>query len=163
MRLVLNSAATPSSGARVSLIGDDGGSTELLKRRARELGIAEAITFKGAQPRAELPDAYRAASVCVVPSRFESMSYTCMEAMACGRPVVAARTGALPEVITDGVDGLLVPPEDPAALAAAIGRLLLDEAARRRLGEAARARVLSSFSRRIVAARMAGLYEEIAR
>jgi glycosyltransferase involved in cell wall biosynthesis len=149
--------------AHIRLIGADGGAARMLIDRARALGLSEAIVIEGASPRAVLPLAYRAASVCVVPSRFEALSYTCLEAMACGRAVVAARVGGLPEVVSHDADGLLVAPEDPGALAAAVSRLLLDGAERRRLGAAARARIAAAFASRTVAARMAELYAEVAR
>lgn len=149
--------------AHIRLIGADGGAAEELARRAYGLGVSEAISFEGALPRERLPSAYRSASVCVVPSRFEAFGYTCAEAMACGRAVVAARVGGLAEQITDGKNGLLVEPEDPAALAGAVRGLLLDTAERRRLGGAARARVLSSFAAGAVAARMAEHYADLAR
>jgi glycosyltransferase involved in cell wall biosynthesis len=149
--------------AHIRLIGADGGTATRLLDRARELGLPEAIAIEGARARRELPLAYRSAAVCVVPSRFEAFPYTCLEAMACGRAVVAARVGGLPEVLSDGEDGLLVPPEDRAALAGAVRRLLLDGAERRLLGTAARARVLAAFAARTVAARMAELYAEVAR
>ena len=147
--------------AHVRLIGEDGGAADALRRRAHELGLSHAITFEGAHPREELPAAYRAASVCVVPSRFEAFPYTCMEAMACGRPLVASNVGGVPEVLGDQGTGLLVAPEDPAALGGAVSRLLLDPAARVRLGESARRRVVSSFAARTVAARMVDLYGEV--
>jgi len=146
----------------VRLVGDDGGIADELARRAAALGVSRALVFEGARPHEELPAIYRSATVCVVPSRFEAFGYTCVEAMACGRPVIAARAGALAEVVADGEDGLLVAPEDPAALAAAIRALLLDAAERRRLGASARARVLSSFAAPTVAARMAAHYTEVA-
>ena len=149
--------------AHIRLIGADGGATQQLLNRARELGLSEAIAVEGARSREQLPGVYRSASVCVVPSRFEAFPYTCLEAMACGRAVVAARVGGLPEVISDQVDGVLVAPEDPAALAGTIRRLLLDGAECRRLGDAARARVLDAFAARKVAARMAELYARVAR
>jgi glycosyltransferase involved in cell wall biosynthesis len=148
--------------AHIRLIGADGGAAEPLIARARELGLSAAIAVEGAREREQLPLAYRSASVCVVPSRFEAFPYTCLEAMACGRAVVAAHVGGLPEVISDQVDGVLVAPEDPAALARAVGRLLLDEAECRRLGDAARARVLGAFAATKVAARMAELYARVA-
>ncbi|HWC87799.1 MAG TPA: glycosyltransferase family 4 protein [Solirubrobacteraceae bacterium] len=148
--------------AHLRLIGPDGGSEQLLRARARALGLSDAIAVEGARPRAELPVAYRSASVCVVPSRFEAFPYTCLEAMACGRPVAAARVGGLPEAVSDGVEGLLVAPETPADLAAAVSRLLLDGAERRRLGAAARSRVLDAFAAPAVAARMAELYADAA-
>jgi glycosyltransferase involved in cell wall biosynthesis len=149
--------------AHIRFVGANGGAAEPLMARARELGLSEAIAVEGALPREQLPLAYRTASVCVVPSRFEAFPYTCLEAMSCGRAVVAARVGGLPEVIRDQVDGVLVAPEDPSALAGAIRRLLLDGAECRRLGDAARARVLDAFAARTIAARMAELYARVAR
>jgi glycosyltransferase involved in cell wall biosynthesis len=153
--------AVPEAHLRV--IGADGGTTQLLGERARELGLSEAIALEGPRARGELPPAYRSACVCVVPSRFEAFPYTCLEAMSCGRAVIAARVGGLPEVLCDEREGLLVAPEDPAALAGAVSRLLLDGAERRRLGAAARARVCASFAAPAVATRMAELYAEVAR
>ena len=152
--------AVPEAHLRV--VGADGGTAEQLALRARELGVSAAVAFEGARARAELPGTYRSASVCVVPSRFENFPYTCAEAMACGRPVVAARAGGLAEVVNDGEDGLLVEPEDPASLSAAICGLLLDADERRRLGRAARERVESAFAARTVAARMVQTYAEVA-
>jgi glycosyltransferase involved in cell wall biosynthesis len=154
-------AAVPD--ARVRLIGADGGATDQLRVRARELGLSHAVAFEGAQPREQLPVAYRAAAVCVVPSRFEAFPYTCLEAMACGRPVVASSVGGLPEVVGDRDGGSLVASEDSVALAQAVAALLLDPAHRRRCGEAARARVLASFASHVVAAQMVDLYSELIR
>jgi glycosyltransferase involved in cell wall biosynthesis len=150
--------------AHIRLVGADGGggAGARLLDRARELGLPEAIAIEGARARRELPLAYRSAAVCVVPSRFEAFPYACLEAMACGRAVVASCVGGLPEVVSDGEDGLLVAPEDPAALAGAVRRLLLDGAERRLLGTAARTRVLAAFAAPTVAARMAELYAQVA-
>jgi glycosyltransferase involved in cell wall biosynthesis len=146
--------------AHLLLVGSDGGATEPLERRAAELGVREAVRFAGARGRGELPPIYRSAAVCAVPSRFEAFPYVALEAMACGRPVIASKVGGLLEVIDDGNDGLLVAPESPAALAAAITRLLLDAAERRRLGRAARERVETAYTASTVAARMAEHYAE---
>jgi glycosyltransferase involved in cell wall biosynthesis len=78
--------------------------------------------------------------VFVLSSRHEGLSIALVEAMALGRPVVVTRVGGLPEVVDDGQEGLLVPPGDPAALAAGIAALLGDGDLRRRMGEAARRR-----------------------
>jgi glycogen synthase len=147
--------------AHLSVLGADGGMAEQLTRRARVLRVSDAVRFEGPRAREELPTAYRSASVCVVPSRFDAFPYSCIEAMACGRAVVAARVGGLPEAIADQTDGLLVAPENPAALANAVTRLLLDAAQRRRLGHAARARVTSCFATTPVATRMAEHYAEL--
>jgi glycosyltransferase involved in cell wall biosynthesis len=147
--------------ATLLLVGDDGGVAAQLERRAVALGVRDAVTFAGAHPRVQLPPLYRSAAVCVVPSRFESFPYSALEAMACGRAVVAARVGGLPEVVEHERSGILIDPEDPAALGAAITRLLLDATERRRLGTAARERVLSVFAARRVAAAMVEHYDEV--
>lgn len=78
-----------------------------------------------AQPRDALWERMDAAQVLVVPSRREGLGLVALEAIARGRPVIASRAGGLPEVVTDGVDGVLVPPEDPRALADALHKLPL--------------------------------------
>jgi glycosyltransferase involved in cell wall biosynthesis len=100
----------------------------------------------------ELARNYGQAQVAVVPSLYEGFSLPAIEAMACGVPVVATTGGALPEVVgTDGETGLLVPPNDPGALAGAIGRLLDDPDLRTRLGDAGRQRVLGRFTWEVTA------------
>jgi colanic acid/amylovoran biosynthesis glycosyltransferase len=88
--------------------------------------------------RAEVLDRYGRAAVVVCPSRRDGFPLACAEAMAHGRPVVASAVGGLPDMVVDGETGLLVPPRDPAALRAAIDRLLANPELRRRLGAAAR-------------------------
>jgi glycosyltransferase involved in cell wall biosynthesis len=100
----------------------------------------------------ELARNYAQAQVAVVPSLYEGFSLPAIEAMACGVALVATTGGALPEVVgEDGVTGLLVPPDDPGALAAAIGRLLDDDDLRSRLGLAGRERVLGRFTWQVTA------------
>jgi glycosyltransferase involved in cell wall biosynthesis len=100
----------------------------------------------------ELARNYAQAEVAVVPSLYEGFSLPAIEAMACGVALVATTGGALPEVVgTDGVTGLLVPPDDPGALATAIGRLLDDDELRHRLGAAGRQRVLGRFTWQVTA------------
>ncbi len=148
----------------VRFVGADGGSAAALAARAGALGLdPSAVVFEGALAREELPAVYASAAVCVVPSRFEAFGYTCVEAMACGRPVVASRVGGLAEIVEHEREGLLVAPEDPAALAAAVIRLLGDPDLGRRLGAAARAGVLERFGAPAVAVRSAAAYAEIAR
>jgi starch synthase len=93
-------------------------------------------------PDDDLPDLYRAADVVVFPTvwRTEGFGLVAAEAMACGTAVVASRVGAIPEVVEDGVTGLLVTPDDEQDLARGISRVLSDEPLRRRLGEAGAAR-----------------------
>lgn len=83
--------------------------------------------------------------VLIIPSRKEGMPNVCLEAMASGVPVVAASVGGLPEVISSGIDGVLVPPEEPVTLASAISYLGRDPAIRRRMGELAREKIELTF------------------
>ena len=110
----------------------------------------------------ELARLYGEAQVAVVPSLYEGFSLPAIEAMSCGVAVVATTGGALPEVVgTDGETGLLVPPDDPGALAGAIARLLDDDALRARLGAAGRERVISRFTWQITAAGTAACYQAL--
>jgi glycosyltransferase involved in cell wall biosynthesis len=110
----------------------------------------------------ELACNYASAQVAVVPSLYEGFSLPAIEAMACGVALVATTGGALPEVVgTDEVTGLLVPPDDPGALAGAIGRLLDDDELRRNLGAAGRQRVLGRFTWQVTAAGTAEQYRAL--
>ena len=97
--------------------------------------------------------------MAVVPSLYEGFSLPAIEAMSCGVAVVATTGGALPEVVgNDGETGLLVPPDDPGALAVAIGRLMDDPGLRARLGAAGRQRVVSRYTWQVTAAGTAECY-----
>lgn len=111
------------------------------------LGLAQSVRFVNGIGESELVDLYAQSEVAVVPSLYEGFSLPAVEAMACAVPVVATTAGALPEVLgSDGATGLLVPPGDAPALAAAISRALGDAPLRRRLGAGGRARVLERFT-----------------
>jgi glycosyltransferase involved in cell wall biosynthesis len=100
--------------------------------------------------------------VAVVPSLYEGFSLPAVEAMACGTPLVATTAGALPEVVgPDGVSALHVPPGDPEALAASVGRLLDDPDLAARLGAAGRARVVERFTWRAVAEQTVAWYRAV--
>jgi hypothetical protein len=126
--------------------------------RSSELGD-QAVTWLGHVPWRKLMDCYRRASLFVMPSYYETFGISCLEAMAFGLPVVATRAGGLPEVVEDGVTGLLVPSGDSAALADAICRLLADADLRRRLGEAGRERVVSQFTAERTVQETLAIYE----
>ncbi len=126
------------------VVAGDGQERRALEAQARRLGVAERWLFLGWQ--AHLEPLYPALDLSVLPSRNEGMGRAAVEALACGRPVVATAVGGVPSVVEDGVTGLLVPPEDPQALASAILHLLEDETARRRMGEAGPQRVRERFS-----------------
>jgi glycosyltransferase involved in cell wall biosynthesis len=112
----------------------------------------------------ELVAEYSTARIAVVPSFFEGFGFPASEAMACGLPVVANAAGALPEVVgSDGEAGLLVPPRDPDALAAAIQSILADPERASRMGRAARSRVERLFRWEDTASRLVGIFEETLR
>jgi glycosyltransferase involved in cell wall biosynthesis len=116
------------------------------------LGLAGAVRFQHGLAEPALVDLFASAEVAVVPSLYEGFSLPAVEAMACATPLVATTAGALPEVVgLDGVSALHVPPGDPEALAAAVGRLLDDPELAARVGAAGRARVVELFTWRAVA------------
>lgn len=129
-----------------------------LERRARDHGILGAVRLAG--PAADVAPWLAAADAFVLPSRTEGLSVALLEAMATGLAVVATDVGGTREAA--GGAAVLVPPEDPRALAEALGALLADEGKARALGEAARRRVISRFGIGGVARRHLDLYGEVA-
>jgi glycosyltransferase involved in cell wall biosynthesis len=151
----------PELRARVvggALFGEDAYEREL-RELARELGIADIVEFTGFVEHVEdeLAKLDVLVHASVVPEPFGQVV---VEGMAAGLPVVATAAGGPAEVITDGVDGLLVPPGDVAALAAAVRRLLLDQALRAQLGQAA-ARRAEEFAPEVIGAQLRRLYDDL--
>jgi glycosyltransferase involved in cell wall biosynthesis len=116
----------------------------VVQLRAAELRVSERLVLTGATTR--MAELQAAADVVVVPSWAEPFGLVVAEAMAAGRPIVGAAAGAIPELITDSVSGLLVPPRAPAALAAAVVRLLQDRALAQRLAREAQRVVRQNFT-----------------
>lgn len=106
----------------------------------------EGVIFAGAVPKAEIPALYRAAHIYIQPSRFEGMSNAILEAMASGLPIISTSIPANRGVIENGLNGLLVPPDDVAALRAALIRLMEDATQRAHYGLMARATAESRFA-----------------
>lgn len=135
-----------------------------LEHLARELGVRSRVVFAGALDAEALAAAYQAADVFVLPSDSvaEAFSFAMVQAHAAGLPAVSTRlaTGVV-EVNRDGVTGLVVPPADPSALAAALNRLLAEPALRARLGASARRLCAERFEARTCAARVLALYREV--
>ncbi len=119
------------------LLAGDGPERAALERRAAELGLGERARFLGALGRNEVLRLFRAADASVLSSAWENFPHTLVEALAVGTPVVATAVGGVPEIVADGENGLLVPADDPAALAAALRRVLGDAELRERLRAAA--------------------------
>jgi glycosyltransferase involved in cell wall biosynthesis len=147
--------------ARLTLVDDDEPDNVARKRAAR-IGVANRLDIVGRVEIERLVSLYRSAALVVVPSRYEGFGLPAAEAMACGTPVVACAAGALPEVVKTGGGGLLVPPNDPRALARAITALLEDPGRRAELGVVGRKGIESAYAWPSVAARTAEVYAELA-
>ncbi|WGD31839.1 glycosyltransferase family 4 protein [Ancylobacter sp. WKF20] len=133
-----------------------------LKARIAAAGLEERIIILGEQPIEKMPEWFRCLSIAVIPARWEGFGLVPIEAMASGTPVVAARSGAAPDLVKDGETGHLVPVDDQGTLTAAIARLMdMDEAAREAVGQAARAHVLAEYSIEREAQKINAVYEDI--
>jgi glycosyltransferase involved in cell wall biosynthesis len=120
-----------------------------LLRLHAELALGDAVHFLGEISRTRLAEEYVNADCFCLPSVQEGFGIVFLEAMAAGLPIVACRTAAVPEVVADGVTGLLVPPESPERLTDALEEILTDSARRKEYGEAARQRALEFNSPRV--------------
>jgi alpha-maltose-1-phosphate synthase len=121
------------------------------------------IWLNGMLPKHEVIQILSHATVFACPSLYEPLGIVNLEAMACGTAVVASNVGGIPEVVADAQTGLLVPPGDPALLAAAISSLVTDPARAAAMGQLGRQRVAAEFSWASVAAQTAALYTELTR
>jgi len=122
-----------------------------IERLAAELGIADRIVFRGHLRGEELARAYRESDVFLLPSLSESFSMALLEGMASGLPVVATRVGGIPELVEDGVNGLLVPAHAPHYLAAALDRMAASPELRARLGRNNRRKIETRYGWALIA------------
>ena len=127
---------------------------------AEEMGILGRVVFAGAVPHEELARYYNAASICVMPSYYESFGLVALESMACGVPVIASRVGGLKETVRDGQTGYLVPWRCPEPFAERLDLLLTNEPLRHSLGEEAR-EVAQRYRWPVIAARVEDLYHKL--
>jgi len=127
----------------------------------KEYGLEDMVTFTGRLKHGEVAKQYAAAQIAVSPSVYEGFGLPAAEAMACGVPVVGTTAGALPEVIADNVTGILVPPKNPQALAAAIKTLIGDAELRRKMGIAGVERVNRLFTWAKSAKATLDVYKEV--
>jgi glycosyltransferase involved in cell wall biosynthesis len=153
------SAAESAAPSLKVVLAGEGTQFERLRELSRELGIAGQIRFPGRVE--DVASFLRAADLAVVPSLAEGQGMVAIEAMAAGRAVVASDVGGLKETVVEGETGLLVPPGDSDALAAAIFRLLGDESERNLMGRRGKARAASLYSRTVMCQRTRALYERI--
>jgi glycosyltransferase involved in cell wall biosynthesis len=144
-------------GVRLVVAGRDGNQTPLLRATVQRLGLEGTVAFLG--PRDDVADLLVAADTVVIPSRWEGLSNVLIEAMALEAPVVASDLPTLADAATDGDTAILVPPADPARLAAAILATLADPAAARARARRARERFLQRFTIDRVVDQMLGFYD----
>jgi glycosyltransferase involved in cell wall biosynthesis len=143
--------------ARLVIIGP--GDPGALKTRAAELGVLDAVSFIG--QRDDVADIVAAADLGVLSSDFEGMPLAILEYMAAGLPVVSTSVGGVPEIVSEGETGLLVPPRDSRALAERIGRVIADSELARQMGENGRRRQQERFSAAAMIQDVTALYERL--
>jgi glycosyltransferase involved in cell wall biosynthesis len=141
------------------VLAGDGPEKPVLEAKARELGIDDRVIFLG--HRSDIRELLAACDLFVLPSQYEGLGLAVLEAMAAGRAVVATAVGGVPEVVVNGVTGVLVRPRDPSALAKAIHTLLADPLLAHKMGAAGRSRVQREFSSATMVERVTRIYEEI--
>jgi glycosyltransferase involved in cell wall biosynthesis len=144
---------------RLTILGD--GELSAAERLIEEVGLADRIHLAGWRSEADVSEALAEADIFVLPSYAEGLPLALLEAMAARLAIVATPVGSIPEFVTDGENGRLVPPGDTSALAAALGELLRDSTQRHRLGSAAEATWAEAFSLPAYAARLNALYAEV--
>lgn len=156
-----------ASPMQLLIVGDSDATPEAMREQIRlkalvdRLGIAEAVVFVGSVGHDALPQYYTAADVCAIPSYDEPFGLVAIEAMACGTPVVASAVGGLRFTVLPEETGLLVPPQDAAALAAGINRIFSDEVWSQKIRKQASERVQQNFSWAATAARLSDLYRRL--
>jgi hypothetical protein len=144
-----------------AVVSGDGPEREALMRRAHDRAVADRFAILGWKD--ETGPLLRSLDVFVLPSRYEGLPLALLDAMATGTAVVASDVGAVSEAVVSGETGLLVPPDDPKALAAGIRQLLDDERLRQRLGAAARAAWQAEFTAERMQQRYVNLFTGLVR
>jgi sugar transferase (PEP-CTERM/EpsH1 system associated) len=155
-----DSAPALAPRVKLSIVGD-GPLLPAVRQQVNELGLQDAVWLPGA--RADIKSLLQTFSLFALPSLAEGTPVSMLEAMACGLPVVASNVGGIPEVVDDGVQGLLVPVGDVGALAQALARYAGDAQLRAAHGAAGRARVEQRFSMRAMLSAYGDLYDGLCR
>jgi glycosyltransferase involved in cell wall biosynthesis len=166
---LLNAGATDGEPVRLMVVGGDGRTPDPaatpeigeLCRLASELGVRQFVHFTGKRQQEELRAYYAAGDVVVTTPWYEPFGLTPLEAMACGCPVIGSAVGGITFTVRDGETGVLVPPRDPAALAARLRDVLNDQPRRLAMGDQARRRVERNFTWPSIARRTADLYASL--
>ncbi len=150
------------------VIAGSGDLRDYLEKEAARLGVSESVRFEGAVPHNRLPDYLSACDLFLLPSvvddqgNVDGLPNTLLEALAAGKAVVASNLAGVPLAVTDNLNGLLVPPRDPTALAQAINRLLADPAQRERLGQAGRRKIEEELNWSAIAAHYSRFFQQVA-
>jgi glycosyltransferase involved in cell wall biosynthesis len=144
--------------ARFIFVGSDCGIKQYLLEKIKEFKCAENVIIMDHIARDKLIDYYVKSSVCVVPSLWENFPYSGLEAMACGKPLIASNAGGLSEIIENGIDGLLVTPGSVDELTRAIIDLLKDSLLAQRLGNMAKEKIVSKYNNSKIAALTLRIY-----
>ena len=156
----LNAAAILCPNTSTSfVVAGDGPLREILENQKHNLGLANRVFFLGHLE--DVPSLLRALDIFVLPSLTEGFPLSLLEAMAAGLPVVATRVGGVPEIVSHGVTGLLVPPGSPDVLAGAIQELLENHDLAAAMGQAGRYRVAHSFSLDAMVDRTLEQYQQV--
>lgn len=145
--------------ARLMLAGD--GDPEPVRAVAAQCGVADRVELPGWVGPEEVADVLRRAAIFALPSQNEGLPIAMLEAMANGVPCVVTPVGGIPDVVTDGEHALLVPPDDPDRLAAALGELLDQPDVARRIGDGGRAMVAARCSTEVVSRDIAACFDRV--
>jgi glycosyltransferase involved in cell wall biosynthesis len=143
------------------LVVGDGNEGDRLRRLVIDNGWSDRFTVTGFVDRDDIPGAYAAASVMVMPSQHEELGSSLLEAMACGCPVIACRVGGIPQVIESGYNGVLVDPDEIDEMAAAVVGITSDPAMARRLTQNARVHVSENYRSERVIPRLVRVYRDV--
>ncbi|MCL0038950.1 glycosyltransferase family 4 protein [Dehalococcoidia bacterium] len=143
-----------------TVIGD-GPLRPTLEKMVHQLKLEGKFSFLGSLLRKELIQYYQNETICVLPSYYEGLPTTILEAMSCGMPVVATNISGSADAVINGETGFLVPPGEPKLLADSIMRLLTDKDLRLKMGQAARERVEKQFTWDIIAERILAVYKDV--
>lgn len=150
----------PVKKIKLLLVGD-GTLKASLHSKANELNINDDVLFYGSVPHSKVPEIYNTIDIAVFPSIWESFGVSNLEAAACEVPQVASNIGGFPEIIEDGITGFLVEPQNPFAIAEKVTELINDESLRRKIGKAARKKVIAEFDWNKNVDQMISEYEQI--
>src|SRR5262249_40707483 len=155
--------ASRGAPAFFAVLGDDlkngGMLRKAMEERVAALGLTERFKLLGFRKNA--PELVQAFDIIAVPSHVEPLGNATLEAMAAGRPVIGSRVGGIPEMVVDGETGTLVPPSSPAALAAAIERVVSDVGLRAAMSHNARTRATKHFGFAVHGARLQAHYDAL--